>query len=55
MCCNCLGDASLWYTGAADDERDVDILLVAALFSGLEAVLADMIPIIGCVKDVSVV
>lgn len=55
MCCDCFGDASLWHTGTTDDERDVDILLVATLFSGLEAVLTDVIAVIGRVKDVSVV
>jgi hypothetical protein len=53
--CYELGDLTPRHTRAAHYERHVDILLVSALLTGREAVVRDVIAIVGGVKDVGII
>jgi hypothetical protein len=47
----CFSNRNSW---ASDYERDVNVLFEAALLSGVEAVLGNMISIVGCVENVGI-
>lgn len=46
--------SSCGYTGASDYEGDVDILFETALFSGVEPMLGDVVPVVRGVQDISI-
>jgi hypothetical protein len=50
ICGDVLGN--FWTTG---DKRYVDIFFIGALFAGLQAMLSDMISIVGRVEDIGIV
>jgi hypothetical protein len=41
-----------WHAWAAGEEGNIDVFFVGALFAGLEAVLADVVAIVGCEDQV---
>lgn len=55
MRCNNLRSVFLRYTRPSDDERNVDVFLVGALFSWLKAVLPNVIAVVCCEDEICVV